>query len=339
MAALFRNRRTARAAIAPPAPERPPEALRDNARASAVPEKLLQRLDWQVVRRLDGVLQGDYRSLFHGSGVDFADLREYEAGDDVRHIDWNVTARMDTPYVRKYNEDREIVAWFLVDLSPSLDYGSGSANGPGASVTKRSAAIDLAAVLARLLTRHGNRVGAILSAGDGQIRILPPRSGRDQVLRLIEHMQRHPKLARAPLTDLGQLLHSAGGVLRHRALVFVLSDFISAPDWERHLSGLRARHDVVAAQLRDPREETLPAAGPLVIQDAETGEQLLIDTGDPKFRARFLAASQRRALELKTAFQKAHVDTLRLSTEDDLTRALLKFVALRQQLTPAGARR
>jgi uncharacterized protein (DUF58 family) len=154
------------------------------------PERILQRLDWKVIRRLDGLLQGDYRSLFYGYGVDFADLREYQPEDDVRYIDWNVTARLDTPYVRQYMEDREITAWFLLDLSPSLDFGTIHSQ-------KRSVLVDLVATLARLLTRHGNRVGAVLY-GSRLEKIIPAQGGRLHVLRLINDLLRQPKLARAP---------------------------------------------------------------------------------------------------------------------------------------------
>ena len=143
------------------------------ATSTSTPERILQRLDWQVIRRLDGLLQGDYRSLFRGNGVDFADLREYQSGDDVRYIDWNVTARMDTPYVREYLEDREITAWFLLDLSPSVDFGTGDAER-----LKRSVLVDFVTTLARLLTRHGNRVGAIFY-GQRVERTIPARGGRD----------------------------------------------------------------------------------------------------------------------------------------------------------------
>src|SRR5687768_16521853 len=160
--------------------------------SASTPERILQRLDWQVIRRLDGLLQGDYRSLFYGYGVDFADLREYQPEDDVRYIDWNVTARMNTPYVRKYHEDREITAWFLLDLSPSVDFGT-------AQTLKRSLLIDFVSTLARLLTRHGNRVGAIFY--DSRIaRTIPARSGRIQVLRLINDLLRQAPLPRAPFT-------------------------------------------------------------------------------------------------------------------------------------------
>src|SRR5215210_1252247 len=141
------------------------------------PEALLRRLEWTALRRLDGLLQGDYRTLFRGFGLDLADLREYQYGDDVRHIDWNVTARLQTPYVREFHEDREITAWFLLDLSQSVDFGSHE-------VKKRSVSAEFVALLARLLTRHGNRVGAIFY-GSGVDQVIPPRTGRRQVLALL----------------------------------------------------------------------------------------------------------------------------------------------------------
>src|SRR5689334_24232456 len=156
------------------------------------PERILQRLDWHVIRRLDGLLQGDYRTLFYGHGLDFADLREYQPEDDVRYIDWNVTARMDTPYVRQYVEDREITAWFLLDLSPSVDFGTRERQ-------KRAVLIDLVTTLARLLTRHGNRVGAMLY-GSRVERTIPARGGRIQVPRLANDLLKPPPLARAPFT-------------------------------------------------------------------------------------------------------------------------------------------
>ena len=154
------------------------------------PERILQRIDWQVIRKLDGMLQGDYRSLLYGYGVDFADLREYQAEDDIRYIDWNVTARMNTPYVRQYVEDRDITAWFLLDLSPSVDFGT-------AHGLKRAVLIDFVTTLARLLTRHGNRVGAMFYS-DRIGRTIPARGGRIQVLRLVNNLLRQPLLPRLP---------------------------------------------------------------------------------------------------------------------------------------------
>ena len=194
-------------------------------------EQALRRLEWTVLRRLDGLLQGDYRTLMRGAGLDLADLREYQLHDDVRHIDWNVTARLQVPHVRVYTEDREMSAWFLLDLSPSVDFGSGVRS-------KREQLADFVAVLARLLTRHGNRVGAVLYNG-GVHGVLPPGSGRRHVLQLLQRVQEGPATpADSPpgLTRLQDLLDSAGALFRRRSTVFVLSDFISEDGWERPLA-------------------------------------------------------------------------------------------------------
>lgn len=291
--------------------------------AAPTPERVLQRLDWQVIRRLDGLLQGDYRGLFRGHGIDFADLREYQPGDDVRHIDWNVTARMDTPYVRQFIEDREITGWFLLDLSPSMDFGTVQSQ-------KRTMLIDFVGTLARLLTRHGNRIGSI-AYGGAVGSTIPPRGGRLQVLRLTAELLRQPQLPSAPFTDLGTLLDAGLRTIKRRSLVFVLSDFISAPGWERSLRLLSQRHEVLAIHLWDPREIELPDLGPLIMQDAETGEQLYVDTRDKGFRRRFSEAARRREAERTTAFKRAGVDALSLSTEDDLVRAIARFAARRRQ--------
>ncbi|HET7027335.1 MAG TPA: DUF58 domain-containing protein [Candidatus Limnocylindrales bacterium] len=289
------------------------------------PDRILQRLDWQVVRRLDGLLQGDYRSLFHGNGLDFADLREYQPGDDVRYIDWNVTARMDAPYVRQYLEDREITAWFLLDLSPSVDFGT-----VDAERAKRTVLVDFVTTLARLLTRHGNRVGAMFY-GDRVGRTIPARGGRLQVLRLIDELQRQPRLARSRSTELAPLVEAGRRTIKRRSVVFLISDFISAPGWERPLHQLNARHDVVAVRLFDPREVDLPDVGPVILEDAETGEQLYVDTHDRAFRRRFAEAAHERAEVLAAAFGRAGVDAVSLSTDEDLVRAIVRMATLRRR--------
>lgn len=291
-------------------------------RSVSTPERILQRLDWHVIRRLDGLLQGNYRSLFRGTGADFADLREYQAEDDIRYIDWNVTARMNTPYVREYLEDREITAWFLLDLSPSMDFGVDQH-------LKRTVLIDFVTTLARLLTRHGNRIGALFYTGRVE-RIIPARGGRMQVLRLIHELLKQPRLPKAPFTNLTPLLEAGLHSIKQRSLIFILSDFISAPGWERPLNLLNRRHEVLAVHLWDPREMELPDVGPIIMEDAETGEQLYVDTHDRKFRRRFQEAAQRREAALKVTCQEAGVDLLSLSTEEDLVRAIVRFAALRR---------
>jgi uncharacterized protein (DUF58 family) len=291
--------------------------------SASTPERILQRLDWQVIRRLDGQLQGDYRSLFYGYGIDFADLREYQAEDDIRYIDWNVTARMDTPYIRQYVEDREVTAWFLLDLSPSMDFG-------GAAALKRTRLIEFVTTMARILTRHGNRIGAVLY-GTRIERTIPARGGRVQVLRLVNELLKQPYLERAPFTRLGTLLHGGLNALKKRSLVFVVSDFISEPGWERPLRLLNQRHELIAVRMWHPSELELPDVGPVIMEDSETGEQLYVDTHDPALRSRFKQAAQSREAALKDTFKHASVDALSLATDEDLVRAIVRFARLRQQ--------
>ena len=292
------------------------------------PEHVLRRLEWTVIRRLDGLLHGDYRTLFRGFGLDLADLREYQYHDDIRYIDWNVTARLQTPYVREYNEDREVIAWFLLDLSPSVDFG--------AHVQKRTVAAEFVAVLARLLARSGNRVGAVFY-GDGVDAVIPARGGRRHVLYLLHRMLTHPALPRSKPTDLAELLKTAYQMMRRRSLVFVVSDFLSRPGWAEPLAHLTQRHEVVAVRLYDPLEHALPDLGLVVVQDAESGEQLVVDTHDRRFRERFVRLAERREAELRAALARAGVDALELATDGDLVDALLRFADLRKRRSQLAA--
>lgn len=290
---------------------------------NTTPERLLRRLEWRVIRRLDGLLQGDYRTLFYGTGTDFADLREYEPADDIRRIDWNVTARMNNLYVRQYVEDRDIDAWFLLDLSPSMAFGP-------ATRLKETVLIDYVATLARLLTRGGNRVGAILYNNQLE-RTIPPHSSRKQVLRLIRDLSRRRAAPAKTTTDLNVLLKAGLNTLRRRSLVFVISDFFSEPGWERPLALLHRRHELIAIRLTDPRETELPNAGVIVVEDMETGEQLTVDTGNLAFRRRFKEAAERSELVLKDRLRRAGVELFTISTEEDLVPAIVRMASLRKK--------
>jgi uncharacterized protein (DUF58 family) len=296
---------------------------------SSNPEQILRRLEWTVLRRLDGLLQGDYRTLFRGFGMDLADLREYQYHDDVRHIDWNVTARLQTPYVREYREDREVTAWFLVDLSGSVDFGSGATK-------KQAVAVDFVALLARVLTRRGNRVGALLF-GNRVDAVVAPRSGRRHVLQLLHRMQARPAPSPAQQTDLAQFFTAASNLVRRRSLVFVVSDFLSVPGWAQPLARLAQRHEVVAIRLYDPLEMALPDLGLVLLQDAETGEQIAVDTHDAAFRRRFAAAAQEREARLREDLARAGVDALELAADGDLVDAVLRFADLRKRSSQGGA--
>jgi uncharacterized protein (DUF58 family) len=292
---------------------------------ATTPDQLLRRLEWTVIRRLDGLLQGDYRTLWRGAGVDLADLREYQAHDDVRHIDWNVTARLQTPYVRQFTEDRDMNAWFLLDLSGSVDFGSND-------ITKLAVSAGFVATLARVITRHGNRVGAMLYSNQVDT-VLQPRASRLHVLELLARMTRKP--APSPIgqqgTSLLDLLRAANGAMTRRSLVFVVSDFISQPGWEDALARLARRHDVVTVRLWDPLEMALPDVGLVTVQDAETGEQLLIDASDPAFRQRYAAIAEAREAALIDSLSRSGADVLELATDDDLLQALMRFADLRRQ--------
>jgi len=292
------------------------------ARAAST-EALLKHLEWTVIRRLDGLLQGDYRTLWRGAGLDLADLREYQHHDDVRHIDWNVTARLQQPYVRQFTEDRELSAWFLVDLSASVDFGSDR-------LSKRSVAAEFVGVLARLLTRHGNRVGALLYGTEVDT-VIPARGGRLHVLELLQRMSARPAQTAPGPTRLADLLRAAQRIVKRRSSVFIVSDFISAPGWEAALAQLARRHEVTAVRLFDPLEMDLPDIGLLTLRDAESGEEVLVDTHDRGFRSRFKAAAERREAALLEGLASAGVDTLELATDDDLMDAILRFADLRKQ--------
>ncbi len=294
-----------------------------SAHSPPTPERILRRLDWKVIRRLDGLLKGDYHTLFYGDGLDFADLREYQLQDDIRHIDWNVTARMNTLHVRQYVEDRDITCWFLLDLSPSMGFGP-------VTRPKEMVLIDLVITFALLMTRSGNRVGAILYNNRIE-RIIEPRSGRNQVLRLARELLRESEKPSKATTDLNVLLRAGLNVCHRRSLVFVISDFISEPGWQKQLHLLQRRHELVGIRLWDPREVELPNAGLLVIEDAETGEQLYVDTSNPHFRRNFLAATERRESALKADLKRAGVDLFAISTEEDLVGALVRMATLRKK--------
>jgi len=287
------------------------------------PETLLRKLEWTVLRRLDGLLQGDYRTLFRGFGLDLADLREYQYHDDVRHIDWNVTARLQTPYVREYIEDREVSAWFLLDLSASVDFGSSAKR-------KRAVSQDFVTVLARLLTRHGNRIGAILY-GDKVDTVIPARGGRRQVLHLLHRMTTRAETPRSQGTKLQDLLTHAMSIVPRRSLMFVVSDFISEPGWGKALGHLAKRHETIAVRLYDPLERVLPDLGMVIVEDSETGEQLFVDTHDRGFRRRFAEAAERRENEVRDALVSAGVDALELATDDDIPGAIMRFADLRKR--------
>jgi len=301
----------------------------------AAQERLLFRLEWRVVRRLDGRLAGGYRTAHRGTGTDFAGLREYAEGDDARHIDWNVTARLNEPQLRLFNEDRELMVWLVLDRSASMTVGA-----PGRG--KHDVVSELALVLARLFGRGGNRVGALLyDVPGGQVRTVPPGTGRRHALRIGVELARTEQVERkggngrrgadngrrGGTTDLAAMLDAVAKLARRRALIVVISDFIGDGDWERSLLRLVPRHEVVALRVIDTADDELPDAGLVVVEDAETGEQLVIDSGDPLLRARVRAGAEERDARLAAGMRRAAVPLHRIDTSADLATALIEVVA------------
>jgi uncharacterized protein (DUF58 family) len=285
-------------------------------------DRLLHRLEWRVMRRLDGRVQGGYRTPRRGSGLDFAGLRPYVEGDDARHIDWNVTARLDEPQVREFNEDRELTTWLVLDRSASMALG-----GPGRG--KQDVLAELALILARLLGRNGNRVGAVLY-DTGTTRTIPPRTGRDHALRIGRELERSVDFRAAATTDLAAMLGAVASLAR-RSLVVVISDFIGTGEWQRPLIRLAHRNEVVALRVIDGADDALPEAGLILVEDAETGEQLLVDSTDPCFRERFQDGVDERDAELHSGMRRAGVPLHRVDTGGDLVETLLKVIAETQR--------
>ncbi len=297
----------------------------DVALLKETPEQLLRRLEFTVVRHLDGFLFGDYRGLFYGPSLDLAEVREYQPGDEVRRIDWNVTARMSRLFVRQYAEERELTAWLMVDLSPSMAFGTRRR-------LKRELAIEFAGVAAFIVTRHGDKVGAIAFPGRGAP-LVPPRTGRRHAMRLLHSLQAAEpgEFGDGGTTDLAATLRAAAGLMRRRHLVFVISDFIAPEGWERPLRHLSRRHDVVAVWIRDPAEEALPDVGVMPVRDPETGEQCWIDTSDPGVRAEFERLVGARNELVRQAFRRSRVDTLALTTAGSMVDPLVRFVQQRRR--------
>ena len=304
------------------------------------PERLLVRLEWRVVRRLDGRVAGGYRTAHRGTGTDLVGLREYTEGDDARHIDWNVTARLNEPQLRVFTEDRELTVWLVLDRSASMTVGA-----PGRG--KDDVLGELALVLARLFGRSGNRVGALLY-DTGAVRTVPPGTGRRHALRIGAELARTTDVGRPRAgqyragqyragryragqyrgtTDLAAMLDTVAKLARRRALIVVISDFIGDGDWGRSLLRLVPRHEVVALRVIDAADDELPNVGLVVVEDAETGEQLVVDSGDPLLRVRLRAGVEERDARLAAGMRQAGVPIHRIGTDADLATALIEVVA------------
>lgn len=283
----------------------------------------LRRLELTVTRRLDGLLQGDYRGLVPGHGSELGDTRLYAAGDDVRRIDWNVTARTNEPHVRDNIADRELETWLVVDLSPSIDFGTTQRD-------KHDLALVSAAAVGFLTARIGNRVGAIILDASGA-HVVPARQGRQHLRAILSRIQKAPRVDARPEVDLAGGLRRLLTTATRRGLVVAVSDFLPNGDWEEALRQLSTRHETLAVELVDPRELELPDVGLLTVVDPESGRLLEVNTRKRGTRERFAAAALAEREAIARAIRGAGADHLRLQTDDDWLLAIARFVTLRRK--------
>jgi uncharacterized protein (DUF58 family) len=293
-------------------------------------EPVLGKLQLLITRKLDGLLQGDYLGLLPGPGTEAGESREYRPGDDVRRMDWPVTARTTLPHVRQTVADRELETWLAVDLSASLDFGT-------ATCLKRDLAVAAAAAVSHLTVRGGNRIGAVVGTGDRVTR-LPARPGRKDaqgLLRAVARTQVRPGRA-----DLGALIDSLNRPPRRRGLAVVISDFLVAPaQWERPLRKLGVRHDVLAIEVVDPRELELPDAGVMEFVDPETGRLHEVQTADAELRTRYAAGAAAQRVAIASAIRGAGAAHLRLRTDRDWLLDIVRFVAAQRHARTRGTTR
>jgi uncharacterized protein (DUF58 family) len=283
---------------------------------------VLRRLDIVVRRRLDGLLHGEYMGLVPGHGSEAGETRMYMPGDDVRRIDWNVSARMTDPHVRETIADRELECWIVADDSPSLDFGT-------AFCEKRDLAISAAAAVGFLTHRTGNRIGAALVGPDG-VEIVPARGGKDHLLAVLHRLIAAPRFD-SGRTDLGAALLKVAGIARRRGLVVVVSDFLQPPEtWQQRLAQIAVRHETLCIEVVDPREVELPSVGVLAMVDPRSGEVLEIQTANPKVRERYAEAAAAQRGAIAEAIRSAGADHLQLRTDRDWLLDIVHFVARRK---------
>ncbi|MGI8696373.1 MAG: DUF58 domain-containing protein [Mycobacteriales bacterium] len=292
-------------------------------------EAVLTKLELTVRRRLDGLLQGNHIGLVPGPGSEAGESRIYHPGDDVRRMDWPVTARTTVPYVRETIADRELETWVAVDLSPSVDFGT-------AECEKRDLVIAAMAAVIYLTQHGGNRIGALVTSGDGVIRI-PARSGRAHAQATIRRVAASPRSAAGRRGDLGATVEMLRRPLRRRGQIVVISDFLGEPTWQRPLRGLAGRHEVLAVEVVDPREMALPPVGLLTFVDPEDGSQLEVQTSRRGVRERYEAAARAQRAEIATALRRAGAGHLTLWTDRDWLLDIVRFVGARRRGVTGGA--
>ena len=288
-----------------------------------LPVALLRALQLDVGRRIDGLLAGEFRSSRHGEGTELAQLRPYVPGDDVRLIEWNVTARTNVPHVRVNLAERVLVTWLVLDVSPSMSFGT-------AERRKCDVATGAALAVGHVATRRGNRLG-VLTFGGREDQTLPPAQGRHGLLGLLTALQEEPELEGGGATSVGSALGRAGAVARQRGLVVVVSDFRGPLDWRPPLLQLLPRHDVLALEIRDRREQELPDVGEVWLVDPETGRQVRVDTRSASLRERFAIAAAEERSGVARVLSALGVSHTVLTTEGDWLRALAVFLQSRSR--------
>lgn len=279
-------------------------------------ETNLRQLELAVTRKLDGLLHGDYQTTLYGPGSERGEGRPYHPGDDARRIDWNLTARMNEVHVRDTIADRELETWLVIDASASLDFGT-------VRWEKRDLALTVAGAFGLLGARSGNRIGALIFDGDG-VQIIAPRGGRLAVMELLRRLDQRPG-ANQSVASLTNALRTARLTARRRGRVVVISDLIDSGPWPLELRSLAARHDVIVAQISDPRDWSLPATGLLTLVDPESGQRLEVQTSDHRLRTRFDDTAAKRRAEIEVAVRTACARHLSLSTDRDWLLDLVDF--------------
>ena len=288
------------------------------------PDEVLRRLELTITRKLDGLLQGDYQGLVPGHGSDLGETRLYQPGDDTRRIDWNVSARMQAPYVRETIADRELETWLLIDQSASLDFGT-------ANCEKRDLVLNAAGAVGFLTSRNGNRLGAMLLRPGSDPVIVPALSGRLHLQAVLHRVITAPRLEGGGPTDLATGIERLGGVMRRRGLAVLISDWLDPTPWQMPLRRLAVRHDVLAVEVLDPRELELPAVGLLTLVDPETGQVYEVQTSDARLRERFATAASEQRAAIAAQMRSAGADHLVLRTDGDWLLDLVRFVVSRRR--------
>jgi uncharacterized protein (DUF58 family) len=294
------------------------------------PNEILRRLELTVTRKLDGLLQGDYRGLVPGHGSELGETREYQPGDDTRRIDWNVTARTQTPHVRDSIADRELETWLLVDQSASLDFGT-------AQCEKRDLVLNAVASIGFLTSRSGNRLGAILLRPGSDPVVVPARTGRVHLQAVLHRVITAPRLDGAGPTNLAPAIDRLAATMQRRGLAVVISDWLDPTPWPMPMRRLGVRHDVLAVEVIDPRELALADVGVLELVDPETGMLYEVQTSDARLRERYAAAAAQQRATIANDIRASGADHLTLRTDSDWMLDLVRFVVSRRQNRRAAA--